>query len=336
MATGTTQAGSTTGSSATNGSGGNSTSSEGSSATSQSTSGATTGGSQEGPDVQVGLISIELIPVNPVTGTAAHTAFQGAVREAPDKQTIIWELAESVGDCELYTPRIPFCETACGSDAACVEDDVCEAYPARVSVGTISIKGAMLTDGGSEFSVNPIGANFNYLAGASVSLAYPPFAEGDTVELAATGGDYQPFSISTQGIAPLEVGGEDPLPMQRDEPLALTWTKAGVTTSRIDILVDISHHGGVKGKIVCDVADSGDYSIDASLVTQLMDLGVAGFPTVKLSRHSVGSARIALGRVDFETVSVVERPLAIPGLTSCNTQADCEADQTCLQDRSCG
>ena len=80
--------------------------------------------------------------------------------------------------------------------------------------------------------------------------------------------------------------------LEKDKPLTLTWTAKGASAdSTIHVHLDISHHGGTKGQIECDTADSGSLTIGASLVTQLVNLGVAGFPTVRLTRSSVGSKR---------------------------------------------
>ena len=51
--------------------------------------------------------------------------------------------------------------------------------------------------------------------------------------------------------------------------------------------LEISHHGGYKGQIDCDVPDTGSFDVPASLVTDLVARGRAGYPTVEVSRSSV-------------------------------------------------
>jgi hypothetical protein len=105
--------------------------------------------------------------------------------------------------------------------------------------------------------------------------------------------------------------------------------------ARVQIKLDISHHGGSTGMITCDVADTGTLDIGASLVTQLINLGVAGYPRISLSRVSTGSAAIAPGVVTLQVISTVVRDVVIPGYTSCNTSADCPTGKTCLPSSLC-
>jgi hypothetical protein len=170
----------------------------------------------------------------------------------------------------------------------------------------------------------------------SVDILNPPCAEGAEIQVATSGGDFAPFAVLAAGISPLELLGADPIAMQRDQPLQLTWIPRGAAgVSRIGVRVDISHHGGTTGQIACDVDDTGSLAIAASLVNQLMDLGTAGFPTVLLTRRATGSAP-APAQVTLDVVSNVERALSIPGVVSCNTLADCPTDQTCLSSQQCG
>ena len=68
---------------------------------------------------------------------------------------------------------------------------------------------------------------------------------------------------------------------------------------------------------------------------QLLDLGVAGYPSVIVTRSATGTTTIAPGRVDLVVSSMVERPVTIPGLTSCTSDADCTGGQTCQSDLTC-
>jgi len=49
----------------------------------------------------------------------------------------------------------------------------------------------------------------------------------------------------------------------------------------------------------------------------------------------VGSAVIARGRVDLVLSSQVERGVEVPGVVSCNEDADCPGGQRCQPDRRC-
>jgi hypothetical protein len=101
------------------------------------------------------------------------------------------------------------------------------------------------------------------------------------------------------------------------------------------VSIDISHHGGIKGIIECDAEDTGSLELSAALLTELLNLGVAGFPTIHISRRFVGSTTIAPGRVELAVVSDVLIPVEIPGLTSCNDDSSCPNGQTCQADETC-
>ena len=87
--------------------------------------------------------------------------------------------------------------------------------------------------------------------------------------------------------------------------------------------------------IECDADDTGSLEIAAPLVTELINLGVAGFPTIIVTRKSVGSTTIAQGRVDLIVSSDVEHEVQVSGVTSCTDDMDCPSGQTCQSDLTC-
>jgi hypothetical protein len=87
--------------------------------------------------------------------------------------------------------------------------------------------------------------------------------------------------------------------------------------------------------ISCDTADSGSLEIGGALITELLGLGVAGFPTIIVTRQAVGSATIAEGRIDLLLASSLEYAVQIDGLTSCTDDVDCSDGQTCQSDLTC-
>jgi hypothetical protein len=240
----------------------------------------------------------------------------------------------SDGDCQLLIPRAPFCPSSCGGSAVCVEDGVCQPYPTACSVGTVHVKGVKTVSGETELTIDPI-ANA-YQPKAAVKLPFPAFAEGDRIRVQASGGDLEPFTLEVRGIAPLALSAEE-FHLASDQPMAVTWTPAEEgDTSRIQLKLDISHHGGSKGMIVCDVEDRGELQLGAALDTALIDLGFAGFPTLILSRVAATSASLHAGRVDLTIESKVERSAAINGLSSCTGNADCPRGESCQSDLTCG
>jgi len=294
-------------------------------------------GSPAGPDQQVGFFDIKLVaPVAATQGTSAtpgFTSMLGKIYDGPVPESLAWDRSQEAGGCELSLPRIPFCGAGCGS-AVCVDDDQCVPNPATRDAGAVTVKGVRTEGGTSEFTLTPI--RNTYVNPAAIKLPYPAFDEGDEIQIRAAGAAVSPFSIKGTGIAPLELPEGVSYELIENRPLLLTWTPPGKPNiSRVQVKLDISHHGGTKGKIECDTPDDGSLEIPAAMVTELMSLGIAGFPSVALTRSSVGSTTIPEGRVDLQVYSYVERAIEIEGLVSCTEDSQCGATGTCGDDKRC-
>lgn len=294
-------------------------------------------GSPGDPSILAGTFQVRLIaPVPAMNGqpaTPGAAAVLGKIYDGPTPSQIVWEKGTKAGDCQLLLPRVPYCSTPCGGSAVCVEDETCQPYPAAHSAGTVTAKGLKTESGATEFSMQPV-AN-NYQTPSGVKLLYPPFAEGDTITFEASGDHFSAFSVQSKGILPLELTNAS-ISLEPDMPLTLTWTppgQAGIST--IHVKLDISHHGGTKGVLECETADTGSLVIEAAILTELVNLGVAGFPAIAVTRKAVGSTTISPGRVELVVSSEVERAVEIPGLTSCTDDMQCPNGQTCQSDLTC-
>lgn len=285
--------------------------------------------------VRVGEFSLELVPPDESSGTAGSTKLLGKVWDGPVPESVRWDEQAKAEGCVLFTPRTPFCEESCGS-AVCIDDNVCKAYPTALDVGAVKVAGVRTSTGESEFTSEPV--NASYQLPVDLSLPYPAFEEGAALELAAAGGDLAPFTIAGTGIAPLVLeGSEEGFLLTPGEGLSLSWQAAGASAaSRVHVKLDISHHGGSKGKIECDVEDDGSLTIPAALTDALVDLGVAGFPTVEVTRSSVSSVDTRVGRIELKTYMDVGAAILIPGLVSCSDPADCPEGETCMEGGLCG
>lgn len=284
------------------------------------------------PTRLVGAFQVRSLPAAE-PGTAGSTSVIGKIYDGPTPSQLIWEVKTEEGGCQLLTPRVPFCNEPCGGSAVCVEDDTCQAYPAAHSAGDVTVTGLNLESGAASLVMSPT-AN-NYQPPAGVKLAYPPADEGQVVRVEASGDYFSAFTVEAKGVSPLDLLNET-ITLDPAQPLPLTWTppgQAGIST--IHVKLDISHHGGTKGMIECNVEDTGSLDLPASLVKQLLDLGVAGFPTIIVTRKSVGSATIPPGRVDLVVSSQIEQAVVIAGLTSCNDDSQCPEGQTCQSDLTC-
>jgi hypothetical protein len=87
--------------------------------------------------------------------------------------------------------------------------------------------------------------------------------------------------------------------------------------------------------LTCATADDGALDIAARLVTELLDLGVSGLPTIVVTRSATGVAVIEPGRVELVLASIVEEPVTVPGLVSCTDDSQCPEGTTCQDDLAC-
>jgi hypothetical protein len=277
--------------------------------------------------VQVGAFTVRVPP----SGAVEPVSVVGKVFDGQTPQLIVWETASESGACKLLKPRVPFCATSCGGSAACVENNTCRNYPTAQSVGVVTATGIRTSTGASEFSMSPVANTYQ----PSVSLPADAVREGDTIRFSAAGGAYSPFALQAKGVSPLSLENTT-IPLLENQVVRLAWPAAPASVgSSIKVTLDISHHAGTKGKIECDAADVGVLEIPSGLVSQLLALGVAGFPTIIVSRQTVGSATIAPGRVDLTISSELERSVTIPGLESCTADAQCTPPKRCQTDLTC-
>jgi len=285
-------------------------------------SGPNAGGSSAGPDEVIGAFQVG------IEAATSEVEILGKVSDAPLPPNVIWELAHEDGDCRVMTPSVPFCDPGCGADI-CQPGNVCSPYPVGQSVGEVTLSGVQLTSGETELILKEVVKNYQPPPGTM--FAFPPFAEGDEVKVHAAGGDYPGFDLATGAVAPLTFTSND-FALEEGKALELTWDAAGAgATSQVHLKLDISHHGGTKGMIECDTADDGELTISGALMTELIGLGVAGFPTVELTRVSTASASTAQGRVELKVSAFVGQAVTIAGFESCNaTTCEDPEDLSCV------
>jgi hypothetical protein len=261
----------------------------------------------------VGAFRVEMIPEK--AGIAAHTSVQGSLYDAPQLPFVQFVLDSEEGDCRLMVPQVPFCDPRCVRPEVCTADDVCTPSPTAQDVGTVRVLGL-----GEELALEPVGSSLAYMA--ADALPHPPCAEGDAVRVEA-----DEFALQTACIAPLVVTGDDPIPVRAGEPVAVSWTPGGEPSARVRLVLDIAHHGGQKGEIDCDVPDNGAAELPEPLVTKLVGLGLAGFPTIVISRVSTANADTHPD-LTLSMVSAIERAVDT-GVVSCGSSEDCPDGMTC-------
>lgn len=291
-----------------------------------------TGGSQP-PDVEFkGSGYFRILLTEKTIISQGLPTVQGKVYDGSMPSSILWHEAGTSGACTLYKPEAPFCDPGCGSNALCVSNGVCKPFPQSIGVGRVTVTGVKTQAGATTFAMDPILNGYQPPAGTN--LEYLPFAEGDLVTVSAAGDTgLGAFGVNGKAIARL-VLLNDSIVLEDGKPVQLRWTPPGKDVgSTIAVKVDISHHGGSKGTIECETADNGSLDISASLVDALKALGISGWPTIDISRRTVGT-NTQVG-VNLEIESPISRSLSIPGLISCTGDEHCPDGKTCQPDLQC-
>jgi hypothetical protein len=253
--------------------------------------------------------------------TPARTNVLGILYDGPPASgEVPLKLESKMGDCELLVPWAPFCTEPCTGGAKCTADDTCTAQPKMLDVGPVVLSGL-----GDEFTMEAIAGNYQ-----SPTLPAEACAEGAPVSLQASG-----FSMESSCIARLQLKTEAPIPVASGKALDLAWTPPSSDAgSRVKIHLDIAHHGGKKGEINCDVADTGSFSVPEKLVTQLVSLGLAGYPDITLERYS-SAVDANSPKIELRIGSLVRREVDT-GVVSCDEDKQCPSGQTCnTADRTC-
>jgi hypothetical protein len=277
----------------------------------------------------LGGFSVNLVPAlreNGVEKTPAYTGVIGKVYDGASPATVAWKVIEEGGGCQLLTPSVPFCAGGCGASAACAPGDTCVAYPSALHLGPVLVKGLI----GGDFTMEEIAGSYQ----PSGPIPYPPVREGVPIEMTAPGGSLGALRLESRGIVPLEL--TRPVHPVAGQPLELGWNAPGQRDlARIELKIDLSHHGGTKGKIECNVPDTGALAIPASQVKTLMGLGISGFPTIVITRVATGTTATKLGLVTLRVASSLEREVEIDGLHSCTADEECPMGMTCQPDLKC-
>jgi hypothetical protein len=284
--------------------------------------------SDEGPPTTTkvgtleGNFTAELIAAVPELGTPAFTKFLGVVYDGHYPDTIQLAVDSEQGGCQLLVPKTPFCSPSCGATGVCTAENKCTLYPKAQDLGDVHLTGL----GPTEVVMPSMAPGYNYQP--DVTLPNPSCSEG-----AAVGVKTKDFTIEGKCIAPFNLT-TDPVPVHSGQGISLAWTPPGVAgISRAFIHLDIAHHGGKKGEINCDVPDTGSFTVPEPLVTKLVSLGLAGFPTIVVGRKS-SAAAATQSEVRLMVSSSIEKAVDT-GVVSCSDASMCPAGQMCQADLTC-
>jgi hypothetical protein len=317
---------------------GSGSSSDGSGGTSGSGGGAGSGGAG-GTTVPVGASAHGIFEIHYVTGTTSDSSYTdvgGFMYDGAQTELVVWDKKKTEGECSLYTPRTPYCD-ACASGDVCVDTNVCRTPPSTHDVGNVTLTGLNPPSGANPLALTAVtnATGTTYLS--AETLPVPPCTAGGAVSMSAAGkGDYPAFSIQTQCIAPLVVTNSS-IAIESGKTFTLSWTPSTAAAARIQLTFDLSHHGGSKGKIMCDTADTGSLQVSGTLLESLIALGVTGYPKAYFTRALTGTTTVGSGQAQLKVYSDLDYVAQIPGLVSCQNDTECQSGQTCqVPGQMCG
>lgn len=256
------------------------------------------------------------------------TLLSGAILDAVNPEGV-FEVVASEGGCDLLAPRDLFC-SECPSGETCAGEETCIPKPTKQSAGTLTFSGLLVG-----LDAEPNGITGEYAS--TLAEPYPAFAPGAALGLSASGNFFDAFTLAAWGIPPL-VTPESAVSVAREAPVPLSWDTANVDPDKSEVFINFSVnvHGATTGWIECSVPDTGSFSIPADLVTQLIDMGLSGFPRMDLVRRSIDSTTLSTGDcVEFEVSSSARIELEVEGLASCNETTPCPSGQTCTTELIC-
>ena len=268
---------------------------------------------------RVGGIEVDVDLNNPT--------ISGAFADGVVPRTKLWEVKDSkIGDCRLVQERVPSCDEDCASDETCDFNGECIKYPLNHSVGVVLLEGLS-----KPVKIDPTGkpghVRYNF-----TDLTSPIVTPGTRIIVQAKGAsdDFEGFTLHGQGVEYMKIPNGD-LVLGRGKDLKIDWTPGG-HDAMITLKIDINQHGASPINIICEVKDTGSYTIPGALVTKLIEDGVTGYPSLAIRRWSgerMNSDDVKDACIDFEISSSLVKNVKVEGHIPCDNDDDCPAGMTC-------
>ncbi len=240
----------------------------------------------------------------------------GSVTDGVIPSTIRFE-AGTDGACTLWQKIVPYCSEPCDADEACNHEGECIPYPTPQDLGPVVVSGL---EQPLELTADDYGNYWN------TSLSYPLFQGGSP--LVAVNGDA--FELRGFGVEPL-VLPKAPWLLVPGQDMDISWT-AGGSPAWVEITFNIDQHGISPLTVICEVEDTGAATLPASLLEQLVNSGVSGYPSAWIRRRTADQAQLEQGCVDLLVYSHVGVDMSVEGYTPCSGDWDCPEGQHCDMD----
>lgn len=211
-----------------------------------------------GPNFDRAAGTIEALEVSSPQG------FNGARVEArflPAPEEVFQQEVARVGACRLLLFKPALCEAPC--IGVCVDTNVCRPFQARISAGTVTLRGLKVP-----VVMKPQAQNYYYADPA------PPadlFDAGAAVTAEVTGGAFAGFSVASAGVAPIAARSpvNDQIDLADGADYLFRWTPAGPAGARVRLTLNANNRGHgapYAGILECDTEDTGEVTIARQLI----------------------------------------------------------------------
>jgi hypothetical protein len=251
-----------------------------------------------------------------------YSIVSGSIADSVVPLTIL-EVIGAEGGCEVKRRNNPFCDPSCESGQTCDFDGECITYPSNQDLGIVDILG--LPKAVQMEAVIPGNTYFN------TSLPHPAFEGGELIELQMPGGTYGPITLYGVGVEELAANDKE-WRVESGHDLIVSWDApvGEIVRSEVTLSINIDQHGTSPSSVYCTFEDNGEGTVPASIVQQLVEVGVSGFPSGVLKRRTADRADASDGCTDFEISSRREVDVDVIGYTPCMSNNDCPAEKpTC-------
>lgn len=225
------------------------------------------------------------------------------------------------GDCRLLRRMNPFCDPPCLAGQTCDLDGACIPFPTNQDVGTVTVTG--LDD---PVEIEPLQPGNRY---SFTDLPNPAFEPDAEIRLRSTRGKYGELELDGRGFVPI-APVDTQWTIAPSTPVDVRWDAPDAdATTRVELRINVDQHGNSPVSLACGLPDTGSALIPASLVDALLESGVSGFPSGRLSRGTADSLDVDDGCVELTVASPRSIAVRVEGHVPCDGDDACPDGQTC-------